>query len=140
MSKTNRQVALAAASGKDAISGSGNFSTRRDPASTNVGWHEGTRLGNILAKRIAAGAIQQIVYSFWTPIAWKDSGVWVAADTYYSAITSSHHASKFYLIGPMHYVPEDAGMDEYLSVVEGRSIYERANGRRWGSYRAAVMA
>lgn len=81
--------------------------------------------------------ITQVVYSYQTPIAWEDDGVWIKPDVYYSSTTSAKHQPKLYTALP-RLIPADAGIDEYLQVLKGETIFSR--GHRVGgigSYRAA---
>ena len=80
------------------------------------------RLVGILNQRFRDGAIDAVVYSYSTPIAWRDNGVWIIPDVRYSTTTSGHQYRVRYATDSQQ-VPFDAGIEEYLAVVEGLILY-----------------
>lgn len=137
MGYTNHDIAVLALNGRTGHTTTGNMSTRNTPAGIfRGGYSEGIlpyRLVSILRDR--AEHITQIVYSYSTPIAWLDSGVWIRPDVTYSTTTSAKHQSQLYRLSTRS-IPWDAGMDEYLAVLEGRTVYTRRYGRAVGTYAA----
>lgn len=140
MGLTNAEVGNAARAGRDAVSATGNFSTDHYrlgfPRSyaPYVGYLP-RRLQDILHERFRAGAIDQVVYSYSTPIAWRDNGVWIKPAVKYSQTTSSKHSP--HIAGRS--IPYDAGIEEYMSVLEGRIEYNRYQGV-YGTYRVLQTA
>ena len=136
MGRTNYDVARAARAGETMQSATGNFWTE-DVSARNYfhagGWH-GPRIREILNAR--APFITQIVGSYGTIIAWKDSGRWVMVDRTYSITTSSKHLSTLYKLDAM-YIPSDCGLDEYTRQLDGHMAYSRGWGNKLGTYRAA---
>jgi len=137
MSLTNSDIGRAALNGQTARTYSGNFSTDHFPLGSHyAAAYKGylpARLYKILQER--APFIDQVVYSYSTPIAWRDNGVWIKPAVTYSATTSSKHSSQ--IAGRA--VPWDAGMEEYLSVLAGRIAYDRYVGA-YGTYRVLQAA
>lgn len=143
MRYTNSDIVPAALRGEDAATYNGNFSTDHyRPGFTRYGapyvGYLPPRLATILNQRFSAGAISQVIYSYSTPIAWKDGDVWIIPEVTYSATTSSKHQSELYRLHG-RYIPGDAGMDEYLRVLEGHAVYEYAPAARTRSYRGTGL-
>lgn len=120
MGRTNYDIVTAALTRQTAVSQSGNMGTWENLTSTG---HLPERLRAILTERWTSGHVSQIIYSYSTPIAWRDNGVWVFPAVSYSITTGSKHQSELYRLPNLCRIPADAGMDEYLSVVEGRSRF-----------------
>lgn len=136
MSYTNQDIARLATEGKTAHSSTGNFWTENTEGVNYVryfGWNS-DRIVRILRERMPH--ITQIVGSYDTIVAWKDSGRWVRVDRGYSITTSSRHLSTLYGVSDM-FIPNDSGLEEYMAQLEGRTVYERGWGRKLGTYRAA---
>lgn len=135
---SNDGVVPQAIRGRNARNSTGSFST--DAYRVNfprygapyVG-HLPRRLADILNERFRAGAIAQVIYSYSTPIAWLDAGAWIVPDVTYSTTTSVKHQTHLYQLRPS-YIPADAGMDEYMQVLNGRARYTRGYGRKLGTY------
>lgn len=92
------------------------------------------RLSNILSERKGTGHVDQVILSYNTPIAWRDSGKWIVPDATYSITTSSKHMSQLYHLPSYNRIPEDAGMEEYLAVLDERIRYTPRYGKRLGTY------
>ena len=137
MGRTNQDVATAAKAGRTLESSNGNFWTE-DTSKKNYiyagGWNN-ARIQNIISTR--APYITQIIGSYGTIIAWKDSGRWVRVDRSYSITTASKHLGTLYGLDAM-YIPNDCGLDEYLRQLEGHMAYSRGYGKKLGTYRAAA--
>lgn len=115
---TNAQIVPAALKGIDRESANGNFWTRSDPNGIRTaGWNAGalpSALRSILTSRKTH--ITTIIYSYSTPIAWLDDGVWITPAVSYSATTSIKHQSQTYrLAGEL--VPWDCSLAEYERVI-----------------------
>lgn len=122
---TNREIATMAKRHISAV-GRGAMSTDfyRDGFSHYGAPYRGhlpQRLANILDARFIAGTIRQVVYSYSTPIAWQDGEVWIRPHVSYSVTTAKHQGS-LYPLAPLD-IPADAGMDEYLRVLEGHAVF-----------------
>lgn len=79
-------------------------------------------LQRILNDRFSGGHISQVVYSYSTPIAWLDEGVWIRPNVRYSATTSTRHMPHLYRLNARR-VEWDTPLDEYMRVLEGLMIY-----------------
>jgi len=112
---TNAHIVPAAINGQTLDAG--NFWTTNDTKYGPTG-HLPSRLAAILRARSAH--IAQVIYSYSTPIAWLDNGVWIVPNVTYSATTSSKHQSQ---LRWARNLPWDAGMDEYLQVIAGATKY-----------------
>lgn len=140
MGFTNEQVARAAARGINAESSTGNMSTESYRTEfPRYGAPRGTgrlpsKLASILNDRFRVGAISQVIYSYATPIAWKDGDVWIIPDVTYSATTSSKHMPEVRRVLGFTalYIPSDCGTEEYLRVVEGLMEFGGEFGTRPG--------
>ena len=143
IANSNSDIPRFAIRGNDARTRNGNFSTDHYRpeftryAAPYVGYLPAP-LKKILNARFVAGAISQVIYSYSTPIAWKDGDVWVIPDVSYSRTTSCRHMPHVSRALPYaRYIPWDAGMEEYLRVVEGLTVYTRPRNRNaYGTYRA----
>ncbi len=69
-------------------------------------------------------SIVQVIYSYSTPIAWLDAGCWIIPDVTYSTTTSTKHQTHLWRLRG-EYIPWDAGMDEYMRVLNGHARYIR---------------
>lgn len=124
---TNADVARLALSGRDGESATGDMSTR---STTGNRWAPSTgrlpyRLAEILAARFERGAVDQVIYSYGTIIAWRDCGTWIVPDVSYSVTTSGKHQSQLWRLPTLRSIPRDAGMDEYLQILDGFAVYQR---------------
>ena len=82
------------------------------------------RLVGILNQRFRDGAIDAVVSSYSTPIAWRDSGVWIVPDVRYSITTSSKHQAHLYRLHGRHILlPYDASEEEIDRVLDGLMVY-----------------
>lgn len=79
------------------------------------------RLTNIILER--RGSISQIVYSYATPIAWFDSGVWVIPSVHYSTTTSKHQGHLRASLPNWEPVPYDVSHEEYERVLNGKMVF-----------------
>lgn len=118
---SNRNVALHARRGEEARSSTGNMSVT-SPRGMSYGWLS-NQLRRILSALSDRDSIDLVIYSFATPIAWRDRGVWVIPDARYSIITSSKHHSELWVLPDRLSIPEDCGVEEYERYVQGLMIY-----------------
>lgn len=137
---TNAGVVQAARLGRDARNSRGTMSTDAYRAGFTrsgapyVGYLP-ERLRAILDARFREGAVVQVIYSYNTPIAWLDAGCWVIPEVRYSTTTSSKHQSPLWVLRG-EYIPADAGLDEYMQVLNGATRYAfHGMGARRRSYR-----
>lgn len=131
---TNADIVPAALRGEDAQTGTGNMSTRAYRAYAFAGTGAlPSRLSRLFRY---TPTIDRVIYSYATPIAWRDRGVWIVPSVRYSITTSSKHATHLYRLPNARNVPWDAGAEEYEAVVTGRAVYVPWEGR-YGTYRAA---
>lgn len=133
MSIQNRLVVNRAIAGQDA-EGHGAVSTRSTPQGID---HGGYRVGHLpYALRAIMHArrdtIVQVIYSYDTPIAWLDAGLWIIPDVSYS-ITTSKHQGFLYPLQAQRRIPWDTPLDEYMRVLNGQMYY--AGGRTYGTGR-----
>lgn len=138
MAFTNSDIVPAALKGKSRTSATGSFSTEYyRPEFTRYGApYVGMlpkRLARILNARFATGAVSQVIYSYSTPIAWKDGDMWVVPFVKYSATTSTKHMPHLYSLPNRQSIPFDAGMDEYMRVLDGAMAYNPHVGT-YGTY------
>lgn len=131
MGFTNEQVARAAARGENAESATGNMSTTNYVHGTG---YLPNRLASILRERDRIGAISQVIYSYATPIAWKDGDVWIIPAVTYSVTTSAKHMPEVRRVLGFTalYIPADCSPEEYLRVVEGLMEFGGEFGTRPG--------
>lgn len=130
---TNRDIVGLAIAGRNAKTATGNMSTDhyRPEFTRSVAPHCGylpQRLRDILDASFRAGAIDQVIYSYSTPIAWRDNGQWIIPRVTYSQTTSSKHQSQLYRLSNAEYIPWDCSMEEYLRVIAGFMRYVPWNG------------
>jgi len=123
MSYTNSQIVTAALSGKDAENGRGSMSTEQGRSIFISMGYLPTRLKDILRSRAHAGHVDQIIYSYATPIAWLDEGAWVVPTVTYSITTSAKHQTHLYRLPNRVGVPWDCGQEDYLAFIGGTSRY-----------------
>lgn len=123
MGITNRDIVTEALAGRDAEANNmGNFWTMSKPTSLYSLHHWlSPELASIYNAR--REHITQVIYSFDTPIMWKDSGVWVCPDARYSVTTSAKHMSTLWKIDKRVNIPEDCGQEEYLRLLSGKMVY-----------------
>ena len=128
MALTNSQIPAFANRGETASTQTGNFWTV--PGFTgNQGHMPGNLYWTIKAiDRLGVGHnIEQTVYSYGTPIAFKVRGVWIRPERGYSATTAGKHQSQLYkLSGRTEFVPMDISAAELLRVIDGKMRYVRA--------------
>lgn len=67
------------------------------------------------------------IYSYGTPIAWKEGDAWIVPDVSYSTTTSKHQ-SHLYVLPNKEYVPADVSREEIDRVAAGLMTF----GRRYG--------
>ncbi len=79
------------------------------------------RMYQIFRIRVLAGTISAAIYSYDTPIAWCDQGVWVQPDVYYTRTTSKHWS---YLRG-YNLIPGDCSNEEYFRIIDRKMKYVR---------------
>lgn len=133
---TNAQIVPAALKGIDRESATGNFWTRSDPNGIrSAGWNAGalpSALRRILNERNFK--ITTVIYSYSTPIAWLDSGVWVTPAVSYSATTSIKHQSQLYrLDGKL--IPWDCSLAEYERVIHSEMCFSR----NYSTHRTGIL-
>ena len=68
------------------------------------------------------------IYSYGTPIAWKDGDVWIIPHVSYSITTSKHQSYLWQLRGAVR-IPWDCGQEEYFAYRDGRSRFTPYIGR-----------
>lgn len=87
--------------------------------SVAVYWHSWLpdSLKSIMGAR--EDCIKQVIFSYNTPIAWNDSGVWIMPDANYSPTSGKHQSYVRYDIDTEP-IPLDCTMEDYLRVVEGQ--------------------
>lgn len=61
--------------------------------------------------------IDYVVYSYGTPIAWRDAGVWVQPAVSYSVSTAKQQG-MLYRLRPV-FIPRDCSLEEYTRTLEG---------------------
>lgn len=132
---TNESIVPAALRGQNAETTSGNFSTADRGSRRYIG---GT--GNmpkawarLVSDRAEAGAVSQVIYSYSTPIAWKDRDYgWIIPAVTYSATTSIKHQTHLYRLGGRRIeVPWDATAEDMRRVLSGEVIFIRSG--KWGT-------
>lgn len=77
------------------------------------------RLRKIVMKR--ADSITQVIYSYNTPIAWLDAGVWVRPVVSYSVTTSKHQSYLWPLNAEI--IPWDCALNEYGRIMNGMARF-----------------
>jgi hypothetical protein len=92
------------------------------------------RLIRILNEAFRQGRISQVIYSYSTPIAWRDGDTWIIPEVTYSQTTSSKHQSQLYRLPGRKYIPGDAGHSEYAQILSGEAVYEYREGDRRRRY------
>ena len=108
--------------GGNATNRKGSFSAEHFPQALLYRGYLPHRLVGILNQRFRDGAIDAVVYSYSTPIAWRDNGVWIVPKVRYSTTTRRHQYAVRYAVDYRE-IPVDAGIEEYLAVIEGRILY-----------------
>lgn len=123
---TNYDIVPAALAGKDAETHTGNFWTVSYPHGSRYGHYSG-RLPKALSWVMDARSqtITQVIFSYSTPIAWLDAGVWVTPDVQYSITTSARHQTHLWRLGRTVDVIWDTSLNEYMRVLEGKMRYAR---------------
>jgi len=146
MRTNNDGIVPAAIRGANAENSTGSFWTEHyRPEFTRLAPYYGAiprRIGDILDAQFRAGNIDQVIYSYRTPIAWHDvaRNVWVRPDVTYS-ITTSHHQGKTWRLENVVFIPWDCGIEEYDSYATRRSVYVgNYRNRSVGTVRAGSAA
>ena len=118
----NRDVISHAQHGKD-INGYGSVWTRSTPNGIRRGGYQTGHLPPALRRLMSerADSIVQVIYSYGTPIAWLDAGMWVIPNVRYSVTTGKHQGYLWKLHGEP--IPFDCPLDEYLRVLNGQMVY-----------------
>ena len=80
--------------------------------------------------------IEQTIYSYETPIAFKISGVWLRVHQTFSPTTSCKHQPNLYKLPNMRYVMFDATADDIRRIVSGLMVFNPHTGKH-GSLTAA---
>lgn len=149
MRYTNHDIVPAAIRGINAATYNGNFSTDHyRPEFTRYGapyyGQLPERIRRILDAEFRAGNVDQVIYSYSTPIAWHDvaRNVWVRPDVHYSTTTAVKHATHLWRLDNVVFIPWDCGAgDEFESYVTRRSVYVgNYRNRSVGTIRAGVAA
>ena len=127
MSYTNSQIVTAALEGKDASTPNGNMSTRHVNLN-RWAWDTGhmpKAWAHLFKGRVRKGAVSQIIYSYATPIAWKDSvHGWIIPQVSYSTTTSSKHQTHLYRLRGRHItLAWDATAEDAQRVLDGIMIF-----------------
>lgn len=91
-------------------------------------------LSNVLFSR--RQHIDAVIYSYGTPIAWRDSGEWIIPAVRYSTTTAKHQG----YLGRGLRIPRDISLSEYLRVIEGKTLFAQRTVRRNGSVDLYVNA
>lgn len=68
-------------------------------------------------------SISQMVYSYGTPIAWFDSGVWIVPSVHYSPTTAKHQSNLRRYLPNWEPVPYDVSREEYERVINGKTVF-----------------
>lgn len=131
---TNADIVPAALRGEDAQTGTGNMSTRAYRTYAFAGTGALPSRLSYLFRYVPT--IDRVIYSYATPIAWRDRGVWIVPNVRYSATTSSKHATHLWRLPNRQSVPWDASREEYERVIAGHMTYDPWAGP-YGAYRAA---
>ncbi|AWY06337.1 hypothetical protein SEA_TANDEM_4 [Microbacterium phage Tandem] len=81
----------------------------------------------LIDERAQAGAVSMVIYSYSTPIAWRDADYgWVIPDVTYSTTTSCKHQNKLWrLYGTTYYMPWDATAEDARRVLSGELAFVR---------------
>ncbi|WNM66136.1 hypothetical protein SEA_DEJAVU_120 [Microbacterium Phage DejaVu] len=125
--QNNDQIVFHAQCGADAVTKSGNMSTENITGQLYA-WHTGS-MPKVWARyyrdRVSAGRVIQVIFSYSTPIAWKDRDYgWIIPSVSYSVTTSAKHQSQLYRLGGRHvYVPWDATADDLARVMDERMVF-----------------
>lgn len=129
--RTNGNVISYALSGQGARTSSGNMSTdnfRTGYPRNGAPYHgqlpRAWRV--IIDEAFRAGRVSQVVYSYSTPIAWRDERYgWIIPVVTYSATTSSKHQSQLYRLrdGLRVAVPYDATSEDIQRVLDGLTLF-----------------
>lgn len=124
----NRSVVTYAQRGKDA-DGYGAVLTRSTPRGIRAGGYMTGHLPPALRRLMSerADSIVQVIYSYNTPIAWLDAGLWIVPSVRYSVTTQRHQGYLY----PLNYqgIPFDCPLQEYLRVLNGQMVFR--NGRTY---------
>lgn len=129
----NDQIVGAALRGENAETKTGNMSTLR-VTSTYFAYHKGNMpkvWHRIYADGVRAAMVDQVIYSYETPIAWLDrEHGWVIPIVTYSPTTSSKHQSQLWKLREARRIllPWDATHEDAQRVMDGR-MYFANNGR-----------
>lgn len=136
---TNASIVPAALAGKNLATRTGNFSTGSYGESfTRYGAPYTGYLpkpwARALDEAFNLGQVSQVIYSYSTPIAWKDARYgWIIPRVTYSATTGTRHQSQLWQLGGRHiYVPYDATQEDMRRVLEGVMHFDGERGTRPG--------
>lgn len=124
---TNAEIVPRAVARDDAETATGNMSTLR-VVSTYFAYHKGSMpkaWAALYAERVRAALIDQVIYSYSTPIAWLDrEHGWIIPDVSYSVTTSAKHQSQLHrLKGRTVSAPWDATADDMRRVLSGELVF-----------------
>lgn len=128
MGYTNSSIVPAAIRGDDRETQNGNMSTVNRRGRRYIG---GTgqmpqAWARLLSDRAEVGAVTQIIYSYSTPIAWRDSEYgWIIPRVTYSVTTSAKHQCHLYQLpgGRNLAMPWDATPEDAQRVLDGRMLF-----------------
>lgn len=127
MNYTNESVVYAAKRGRTHRSSTGNMSTenRRGTRFSGPTGAMSRAWARTYTKRVNAGAVEQVIYSYRTPIAWLDADYgWIVPVETYSITTSSKHQSHLYLLGGRRVVLAwDATEEDAQRVLDGLMVF-----------------
>ncbi|AWY05832.1 hypothetical protein SEA_PIONEER3_4 [Microbacterium phage Pioneer3] len=81
----------------------------------------------LIDERAQAGAVSMVIYSYSTPIAWRDADYgWVIPNVTYSVTTSAKHQNQLWrLRGTTYYMPWDATAEDARRVLSGELAFVR---------------
>ena len=130
MAYTNADIVPAALEGENAATPSNNFSTAYtkhiDSLASSLhpskNWLE-PPLAYALQELARNHKIEQIIWSFDTPIAIKVNDQWLKIDDRFSTTTSTRHQSQLYKLPGARSIPRDANAEEILRVADGLMRY-----------------
>lgn len=130
---TNKSIVPAALRGETVETANGNMSTVNVAGRTHYGYWKGNMPKSwdaLYSERVREGHVTQVIFSYATPIAWRDSEHgWIVPVVRYSATTSSKHQTHLYrLKGRQLYLPYDATAEDAQRVLDGRMIFNGDRG------------
>ena len=119
MAVANRSVPSYAAQGRE-VQGYGSMSSERISGYVSTGYLP-PKVVRVLRERARGGNVDMVIFSYATPIAWRDNGVWVRPLVSYSATTGKHQSYLWAL--DIQGVPADVSLGEYGRVIAGKMIF-----------------